>query len=516
MNFKIKNIFSFVLIGAMLGACSLDEDPTFPSSEILFSDVEGAQTVLAGAYSGLAHFNYMGADFHHLTDLGSGMYNTNKDADLKNIAALNPYASQNYVENVWKGCFSVIERSNDVIAGVSAADFSEDVKADMLGQAYFLRAFSYFNLVRLYGKAPLRTEPASSVNVNSPLVSGDEIYEQIIADAIKAKEGLYATRADGRPTSYAANMLLAKIYMTLAGNQTATETDYWQKAYDEAIQVYGNFSLVSDYRTLWLEESSNYSSESILEIAGNVENTLRQLQLFTPSNGNLGRSVWGRIKPNVEMYDQHAAAYAADPRLGATFQTEWLKYNSAGKAVLQKTYPTFKNRQNKDKSYPFLAKYSMKNTLALSYNTNMNLVAYRYSDLLLMLAEIENELNGSANAYQYVNEVLARARQSADVASTEPADWSGLSQDNFREAIMAEYNFELLGEGHDWFNVRRRGYEYFKMHVIDAHNNTTAYDFTKSRDVEYLDNERTMLFPIPATEITSNPNVSAADQNPGY
>ncbi|MFA8436875.1 MAG: RagB/SusD family nutrient uptake outer membrane protein [Marinifilaceae bacterium] len=516
MNFKIKNILSFILMGAMLGACSLDEDPTFPSSEILFSDVEGAQTVLTGAYSGLAHFGYYGADFHHLTDLGSGLFTTGKDANLKDICALKPYPSQNYVENVWKACFSVIERSNDVIAGVQDADFSEEVKGDMLGQAYFLRSFSYFNLVRLYGKAPLRTEPASSKNVNSPLATADDIYAQIIADAEIARDTLYENRADGRPTSYAASMLLAKVYMTLAGNQTADAVEYWQKAYDEAIKVYGHFSLVGDYRTLWYEETSNYTSESIFEVAGNVENTLRQLQLFTPSNGNLGRSVWGRIKPNVEVYDQHAAAYATDPRLEATFQTEWTKYNSAGKATLQKTYPTFTKRQNKDKSYPFLAKYSMKNTLALNYNTNMNLVAYRYSDLLLMLAEIENELNGPDNAYQYVNEVLARARQSADTPSSEPANWSGMTQEQFREAIMAEYNYELLGEGHDWFNVRRRGYEYFKTHVIDVHNNTAAYDFSKSRDVEYIDNERTMLFPIPGSEITSNPNVSAADQNLGY
>lgn len=516
MKLKIKNILSFILVGAMLGACSLDEDPTFPSEELLFSDIEGANTVLNGCYSGLADFNYWGADFHHLTDLGSGMYNTNKDANLKDIAALNPYSSQNYVENVWKGCFRTIERCNDLIAGINKSSLSEDATRDILGQAYFLRSFTYFNLVRLYGKAPLRIEPASSKNVNAGLSSSAQIYEQIISDANKAKEYLDDFRLDGRPTTYAANMLLAKVYMTLAADQTSAETEYWQLAYNEAIEVYGKFSLVADYRSLWFEETSNYTSESIFEIAGNVENTLRHLQLFTASNGNLGRSVWGRIKPNVEMYDQHAAAYSADPRIGATFQTEWYKYNSAGKATLQKTYPVFKSRQNKDKSYPFLAKYFIKNPESLNYNTNMNLVAYRYSDLLLMLAEIENELNGPANAYQYVNEVLDRARNSADTPSAEPTDWTGLSQEQFREAIMAEYNFELLGEGHDWFNVRRRGYDYFKEKVIDAHNNTPIYDFNKSRDVEYADNARTMLFPIPASEITANPNISASDQNPGY
>lgn len=504
------------MMGAMLGSCSLEENPTFPSSEILYSDVEGAQTVLNGCYSGVAGFNYLGADFHHLTGLSSGLFTSNKDANLKDIVALNPFPSLNYVENVWKGSFSAIERCNDLIDGVSKSDFDEEVKADMLGQAHFLRAFTYFNLVRLYGKAPLRLKPASSENVNSPMVSKEAIYTQIISDAQIAKEGLYEDRMDGRPTKYAVNMLLAKVYMTLAGDNDATETEYWQKAYDEAIVVLDNFSLVSDYRSLWNDESSNYTSESIFEIAGNVENPLRHKQLYTPSNGNLGRTTWGRIKPNVEAYDQHVAAYSSDPRIDATFLTQWYKFNSAGKSTLQKTYPVFTKRQNKDKSYPFLAKYSLKDIMSLNSNSNMNIVVYRYADLLLMLAEIENELNGPDNAYQYVNQVLARARVSADTPSAEPADWSGLSKDEFREAIMAEYNFELLGECHDWFNVRRRGYDYYKTHVIDAHNNCPVYDFSKSRDVIFPDNSRIMLCPIPSSEITANPSVTAEDQNFGY
>ena len=65
-------------------------------------------------------------------------------------------------------------------------------------------------------------------------------------------------------------------------------------------------------------------------------------------------------------------------------------------------------------------------------------------------------------------------------------------------------------------NVRRRGYEFFKEHVIDAHNNHPLYNFSKQRDVEYPDNDRIMVMPIPLTEITANPNISVSEQNPGY
>jgi len=146
----------------------------------------------------------------------------------------------------------------------------------------------------------------------------------------------------------------------------------------------------------------------------------------------------------------------------------------------------------------------------------MNYVAYRYGDLLLMLGEIENELNGPADAYQYVNEVLTRARNSSDTIVATPANWDNLTQDSFREAITKEYFFELQQEGQDFFNVRRRGYDFFKTFVIDAHNNHPLYDFKKKRDIELLDNERIMLLPIPDIEINANSKISNADQNPGY
>ena len=91
-----------------------------------------------------------------------------------------------------------------------------------------------------------------------------------------------------------------------------------------------------------------------------------------------------------------------------------------------------------------------------------------------------------------------------------------MTQATFRDSIMYEYQFELLGEGQDFFRVRRRGYAYFKEHVIDAHNNHPLYDFSVARDVEYPDNDRIMLMPISQDEINANTAISAADQNPGY
>jgi len=516
---KIKYSLIYMLLILFMGACSLEENPSFPSEETLFNNREGLETVLNGCYSSVANYNYYGADFHYLTDMSSGLYNTNRDGSLKDIAALNPPASLNFVENVWKAFYITIARSNDLISGVAGSALADESEInDILGQAYFLRSFTYFNLVRLYGKGPLITEKITSSTINYPMSTSEEIYAQVIADAEKAYELLSSSGFDmeGRPNQFAAKMLLTKVYMTLAGNGTAGETEYWQKAYDEAIQVYGEFNLVPDYRTLWFEETSNNTGESIFEVQANIENTLNLIQIFTASSGVKGRTTWGRLKPNLEVYDLHDVTYPEDPRFHATFHTEWTKYKANGSTSIQKTYPKFKKRNNKDNSYPWSYKYYAKDHTIINFNSNMNLVVYRYADLLLMLAEIENELNGPENAYQYVNEVLARARQSADIPSVEPQDWSGMTQEEFRVAIMHEYQFELLTEGQDWFTLRRRGYEYYKTNVIDVHNNHPKYDFTILRDVEYPDNDRIMLMPIPASEITANPNISANDQNSGY
>lgn len=515
---KIKNILIVAIVALSTFSCSLQESPKFPSSSILFSDIEGANTVLNGAYSGMAAFNYYGADFHHLTTGYSGMFSTNKDADLKNIYALNPGVSQNYVVNVWAQSYTIIERTNDVIAGIEAYGL-EGAEADNIkGQALFIRSLVYFNLVRLYGKAILKLDPSTTQNIDQPMATKEDIYSSIIDDAEAAELLLPQASSTGRPTSYAADMLLAKVYMTLAGNQTAAETENWQKAYNHAIKVYGKFSLVSDYRTLWMDESSNHTSESIFEIDGNIENTLRLTQLFTASNGNIGRSVWGRVKAHIELYDTHTARYPTDPRLAETFVTEWVKFAANGKETIIKTYPIFKSRQNKDKSYPFTGKHYINNIYNSGYTTNKNFVVFRYADLLIMLAEIENELNGPTDAVGYINEVLARAEASTDDPAIvdEMAFSSSITQEQFREDIYWEYNYELLTEGHDWFNSRRRGFDWYVQHVIEVHNNHPSYIFTKSRDVELPVDSRAMLVPIPSTEIDSNPNVTPDDQNPGF
>jgi hypothetical protein len=116
-----------------------------------------------------------------------------------------------------------------------------------------------------------------------------------------------------------------------------------------------------------------------------------------------------------------------------------------------------------------------------------------------MLSEISNELQ-NGQEITYVSEVLDR------VGLTPHAGYAG-GQDSFRTAIMKEYQFELIGEGHDWFNNRRRGYNYFLNTIINPHN--TAASFKESVDVLHATDETiVMSIPIAVAEINANNEIS--------
>ena len=517
-NYKYYLTLTLIIFTGFF-SCQLEEEPNFLSSSNLFEDVDGANIALNGVYAGLIDYGYYLSEYHHVLNWTSGMYNSNRDASLRSIAALNPSPNDKFISNFWAGVYRTISRANNVISQLEEKDLGNPKQRDyILGQALFIRALCYFDLVRVFGKAPLIVTSIKSDKPSTPLSSPEEIYAQILKDGAKASELMsdLGETQKGRPAKYAADMLMAKVYMWMAGNKTASETDYWQKAYDYAIKVYGKYQLMDNFGDLWQDATRNNNQESIFELQGNIENSFWLIKYWTASAANKGRNTWARFKPNIEVYDRHAQTYPDDPRIKFSFVTEVTKYRPNGTTYNIKTYPHVKARNNKDKSYPYGYKYYIKNPGAINTDSDMNFVVFRYADLLLMLAEIENELHGPDGAYKYVNEVLTRARNSAETPANDPADWSGLSQESFREAIMKEYIFELQQEGHDFFNVRRRGYDYFKKFVIEYHNNHPDYDFTKLRDIEYPDNSRIMVMPIPESEINSNSEISEADQNSGY
>lgn len=162
-----------------------------------------------------------------------------------------------------------------------------------------------------------------------------------------------------------------------------------------------------------------------------------------------------------------------------------------------------------------------------------NLMVYRYAEMLLLMADVYNELGNTAKAIDLANEVLGRARTSGVTPAAQPADWSkSLDQETVRTKLYFERIIELAGEPSLYDMVRIRGAKYFKM-ALELHNN---HELTKASDAQYLQAinvwhdrifngtggltddylKMNLLMPIPQTEISANPGISNSDNNFGY
>ena len=480
------------------------------SENQVFSTEEGVETAINGIYLSMSSGQYHGSAFHGLIAPVSGKFYSQQGAS-EDATRLNISPSNIWLVDMWPQMYSAINSANTLIANLEDSSLG-NAKAAM-GHAYFARAVTYFDLVRFFGGVPLRLEPVDSESLYLPRASKEEVYAQIISDFVHAEALLpEVSELAGRPKKFAANAFLAKVYFTMA-SESGGQALYTQ-AKEEALKVIGKYSLTPTYSELFDPANEN-TSESIYEIQYGHTGAIRNSEAprsYTPSNSAYVPAnirTFGRWKPNKETFSNHFDQYPGDPRIDATFIYNNYPLNNGGQAEV---YPVQINGNN---GFPYLKKY-----IDPSYNgttTKRNFLKLRYADVLLMLAEIENELDGPANAYQYVNQVLARARNTKDGVTDQPANWSGMTQEQFRKRIRKERQYEMLGEGHEWFDTRRYGYDYFLEEVVILHNNfidSIQVENNNVVDFIYPEDRKNMLLPIPFNEISRNPEIN--EQNPGY
>jgi len=504
----MKNL-KFILVltfGFLSSSCNLDEDPIFLDAT-LYDTPQSANAALDGIYQKLTTYNaqerrlFVINGFSGLFITQRGGNNVNNNVWNKNLLSLKPIQDPDS-EATWGGLYSAIAQANTAIKNITLVESpstkDELLFSDIAGHAYFVRAWTYFSLTRLFGDIPLWTELADENNLNKAKSTAKEIYAQAISDAKMSASLLNGSRGTGYPKQYAANMLLAKLYMTLATNPdlqdgALTEMNYWQMAYEEAIKVYGQYALVLDYSSLFTDSNEN-SSESIFELQISQDASNSQMgRNYTPNNYKAAQN-FGWFRVNADVFENHRDAYPNDPRIDATYLYDYIHAINGNP---QKTYPAITNRPNVRGSHPYLFKFAEKDKNHSNQYNSQNIIVYRYAELLIMLAEISNELQ-NGQQLGYVTEVLSR------VGVTPHADYLG-TQEDFRDAIMNEYRFELIGEGEDAHNNRRRGFDYFLNSTILKHNNNTNPGFKATVDVLLsTDPTQVMSLPIPLIEINTN------------
>lgn len=509
------------------------------NDQFLFSTEQNAEEVLNGVYAKYASQFYQGGSFLQMTTSNTPYY-AGTGANGLEFGQFKISPTSRNLNNVWVEIYSCIDNANNFITKINSFAPNFSITERSIGQAKFLRALSYFDLVRVWGEVPLRTELATQETLFLPKSSKQEIYNQIVKDLTEATTELPSQEyLVGRPLSYAAQAYLAKVYMQMASETELTKTsqEYWDLAYQSAKLVYdaGQYSLLSNYGDLFVEGNEN-TVESIFELqyisTGTATQSGQHSTMFSPARTIYNqRNQGGQVRVNRMALHDHYLDYNVgindvhpDSRINVTYiKDEYTEIVAPNR--VRRLYPA---QFAGGFAVNFVKKYAESSNTNI--NSEKNRIAFRFADLLLLLAEIENERGNTTLSKSYLKEVLDRA----DPTLYEKANIDAITGgEDLRLRIAKERIYELLGEGQEWFDLRRVkiGNTNFLENRIQRRQalmtgsdlfdrrNQTRYHNIWNVDLSFVTGSqltKNLLFPIPLNEIIGNNNLTVTDQNPGY
>lgn len=361
------------------------------------------------------------------------------------------------IADVWEDTYKGIQRANIVLSRIQEVEFEDAaLKEARTGEMLFIRALLYFNLVRTFGDVPLIVDEVENPQeyfgqARTPI---EDVYAQIISD-LQTAESLLPVRNEnnrGRVVKTAAQALIGKVYLTRLNYSAARES---------LLKVVNSSShnLIKADRVFSIDNELNEELIFVVQYASGINSNGEgsdAYRMFNPTGrqdgGMAGTKGHGVLKPDFfALYDD------ADSRKGVFVgQLEsGLAYNN---------------------------KIAVPTTVI--GDSPSDWVVLRYADVLLMLAEIENELGNSSDAVSYINEIRNRANLGDYSGSTDKASL-------FTE-INLQRRLELVWEGHRWFDLLRQGRAQSVLGITDTNK---------------------LLLPLPASQIAADP---ALVQNPGY
>ncbi|MEO5603555.1 MAG: RagB/SusD family nutrient uptake outer membrane protein [Cyclobacteriaceae bacterium] len=371
---------------------------------------------------------------------------TEQQEDIADFAVptANGVTSNVHVLNQYRLDYQIIARTNQVLSSIDKVDFPEASKSNLKGQALFLRAYAYFELVQYFGKVPLHLTPVSDrQGAALPLASIDEIYTQIIKDATEAGAllPLKSVQEPGRATSGAAKTLLANAYIV---------QKKWLEAENLLLEVVNSneYQLMPEYAEAFSTSTANKNNkESVFEVqflegSEGLHGSFIYNFLPRPMSPDELKTITGTSNPqpltgegnNTPTPDIIAAYEGGDKRKDASI-----------------AYITLSGSLRSNKVYPYIKKFAKPHALHGVHGTNWPI--YRYSEVLLLLAEALNEQGKDGS--MYLNQVRTRAGL---------ANAAG----DMRIAIHQERRVELAFENKRWFDLVRTGKA---VEVITAYGN---------------------------------------------
>ncbi|MEO9020917.1 MAG: RagB/SusD family nutrient uptake outer membrane protein [Ginsengibacter sp.] len=488
MKNKIKlNYFLLVAFPMLLiTGCSKLLDKT-PVTDVLTNTTSGAvisasdaENLLQGVYTSEIGYDY-GLEFNVLDRITNGdVWADNCYAGGDNAAniTIDLFSANSLNDNIrrdWADAYGIIGNINIAIPQIQACTdpaLSATRKGQILGESRFMRAFTYFDMVRLFGKLPLILQPADLSNSENlikstfvPQSSVDSVYDAILQDLWYAKDNVQDDNVPSDKmvvTKGAVNSILAKVYATMP-------TPNWDSVAYYCDKVIPNYSLVPDFNFLWDNNHKN-SSEAIWEF-----NYVGYSEIGNWIPSQFMTSGWKKFStPTNDLVNTYRAE-GDSVRLHASIT--FVNYGWSD--------PYWKDPNN----YPILSKYNDPN------NGINDFYAIRLADILLLRAEAYNNKGDINDAATFVNKVRTRVGLPNTTAS---------SQSDMTLAIAKERRLELAFEGQRRFDLLRTG------RAIDVMN---AQKDGAGNNLNYNVQQGELIYPIPQQQLDLNPKLT---QNPGY
>ena len=465
----------------------------------------GVNAVYANNYRNGLYPRWLGLLMNPRSDDGWGSSGWDQIFNVTNFKT--PFYDAEPINHAWAHHYRGIYRANQVITNVPSIQMDETLKKRYLAEAKFWRATYYFNLVVLWGPVPLVLQPSQPTDLPSN-ATVDAIWAQVEKDLSEAVNDLpvsYDNSNIGRITKGAAYAMLGKVYLQEHKYQQAKDALNW--LVEGAGK--GTYALMPNYADNFSPTAEN-NKESILEINFKAQQSVTDEDDPNSNMGNQREPFFAPSPPGFNDLEMHrwviyeflqekTTTNQRDPRLAVTaifdstdergpnFSMFW------GKTFSQLLSPT-------DKRVWYRKYENDQTSTGITFEGEKNVKVIRYADVLLMYAEALNQLNQTAQAYQYVDMVRERAGL-AKLSVVKP----GLSQADFLKQLMHERITELTGEDVRWNDLARWGYLDDQAKVNEL----------KARDFEFNNFVvgKSKYLPIPQSEIDINPHLT---QNAGY
>jgi tetratricopeptide (TPR) repeat protein len=484
----MKHIFSIIVMTLLLAMSSckksfIEKDPVSAATiDAVYKTDKDFKDALIGTYQAL---KVQYANMWQFGDLrgDDAFIQISNQPSSTGVDVFSINSSDALLRTTWANYYIAINRANTVLAKIENADAAlVPNKNQYIGEAKFLRALSYFDMVRIFGNVQLITGlPAVEQIATTPRSPVATVYNDLIIkdlqDAVAKLPLTYGATDVGRATRGAAKAMLGKVYLTVKDFTNAETT------LQELTAAPYNYALLPNYNDLFDYSKDEHHREYIFDIE------------YESGGGDLGSNFTNAFMPNVPaLLDYYGIKGGFNESMSPTqkFIALW-QPGDKRKDITYQCCGSWKNPVTgvvvnfiSTTSQSYTMKYIT--PVAILNDSRANWKVVRYADVLLMYAEALNENGKTELALGPLNQVRLRAGLPA---------YGGLTQSAARDNIALERRFELAFEGHRWFDLVRTGKALTELAPVGMQGYMT-------------------VFPVPLSEVKVINNPSVFPQNPGY